>query len=299
METIKQNLRTGRFPQQLSTEFKQLRDTITQAVTVEKIFCFGSTSHQTITKSCFGAEEATATAPKNSYSLLVIPSTPAAVANAELQWQVEEAVKPAVSATVIVHTIDEVNAALLAGSAFFVTVCRKGLLLYDRGTVQLQPFGRGKPIEARITKRERFWNKWHDLATGFLRGAEFYENSGLYHLAIYMLHQAAQHSYTGVLRVMVGYRTNAQNLNRLIRLMDTMVPQLSLTTPRRTPEDIKLCDILSKGFGDARYKETFEVDRRQVAALVSQVSQLIDMADVQCRKRIQQLKSDEIAYIIQ
>ncbi|WP_257658566.1 hypothetical protein [Parapedobacter lycopersici] len=295
METlIHQNAASVHGQRPLNAEFTRLRDAL-QTVSAEKIICFGSVSHQTVRKSCF-ADEVHASSAVSSYHLLVVPAEPQAVSHAVLQRQVEDALKPDAEVTVLVHTMDEVNAALREGSTFFTTVYRKGTLLYDLGTIPFHPGGEGQPIVTRISRREHFWNKWHGLANGFLLGADFYATNGLFHLSVYMLHQAIQHAYCGTLRVMVGYRTNAQHLNRLQRLMETMVPHLSLAFPRKAGEDAQLYELLSKGFGDARYKETFEASPQQVTALTELVTRIVGAADTHCRGRIQQLKTGEVSY---
>lgn len=295
METLIHQKATPEHGQRpLNTEFSRLRDVL-RTVNVEKIICFGSVSHQTVRKSCF-ADEVHASNATGSYHLLVVPAEPQTVSNAVLQQQVEDAVKPEAEVIVIVHTMDEVNSALREGSTFFATVCRKGTLLYDRGAIPFHPGGEGQPIVTRIIRREHFWNKWHGLANGFLLSADFYATNGLFHLSVYMLHQAIQHAYCGILRVMVGYRTNAQHLNRLQQLMETLVPHLSLALPRKADEDAQLYELLSKGFGDARYKETFEASPQQVTALTELVTRIVDAADTHCRGRIQQLKTGEVSY---
>lgn len=297
METLtKLNAEKALSSQLLTSELQQLGHVIRQAVDVEKIICFGSICHRVIRKSCFDETDCERNTQRNDYSLLVIPSTAGLSAGVIVQQQVEEAVKPIAEATAIVHTMEEVNAALQRGSTFFSTICRKGILIYDSGSVPFHSPGVDKPAEKRIANREQFWNKWHGLAQGFLQGAIYYQSSGLYRLAVYLLHQAVQHCYCGVLRVMVGYRSNAQSLNRLSRLIDTSASHLSLALPRQSAEDIRLVEILSKGYSDARYKDTFDVSEAQVAALIDRVSQMIDTADRQCRLRIQQLKDGEVAY---
>lgn len=298
METItKQNVEKV-FPSQLLTdELKQLAHVISQAVDVEKIICFGSICHRVIRKSCFEEADCERNNPRNSYNLLVIPSTARPMAVAIVQQQAEEAAKPIAEVAVIVHTMEEVNAALQRGSTFFTTICQKGIQIHDSGAISFRPSGAIGLTAKRIIKREQFWNKWHSLAQGFLQGAAFYQNNGLYRLAVYLLHQAAQHCYCGVLRVMVGYRTNAQSLDRLLCLIDTSAPHLSLALPRQSAEDDRLVELLSKGYTDARYKDAFNASEEQVAALIDRISVMIDVADRQCRLRIQQLKANGIPYI--
>lgn len=273
---------------------QQLGQAIISTVEVEKIICFSSFSHHTVSKSCFEEIADVNSATKNRYALLVIPLVSQAPSGAIVQQQVERVAGPTAEVTALVHTMEEVNAALRNGSAFFSAICKKGALLYDRNSVPFISPGPGKPTSQRIEKREAFWNKWHNLAQGFLQGAAFYQSIKSYNLAVYMLCQAVQHGYRGVLRVMVGYHVSGQSLRRLFRLVDAVVPHLSM--PRLTPIDSQLLDILLKGHDEARYDDSFEVSEAQVAALADSVTRLVDTANTDCRRRIKQLKDGETAY---
>src|SRR5690606_14920067 len=296
METsINPNAKTAAISQSENGEFRRLAQIIVDAVEVEKIICFGSVCHHVVTKNCFGDLPAECNVKRNSYSLLVIPSANRPLAQSIVQRQVEEACAPVAEVTAIVHTMEEVNAALRCGSGFFTAVCSKGILIHDNGTSPFAAPDADAPVSKRSMRREEFWNKWHGLAQGFLQGAVFFHNNGLLRLAVYLLHQAVQHCYCGVLRVTVGYRTNAQNLNRLIRLIDTSAPNLSRAPPRHPAEDMRVADVLCTGYSAARERGRLEVSEEQVAGLITRVSQIVNTADRTCRLRLQQLKDGKAA----
>ncbi len=281
----------------LGEEIQQLVAALTHAVAVEKIICFGSTTHRVVKKSCF---EETGTAnglDKNSYSLLLIPSADNTLYGSFIQQRAEEAAQPIADVTAIVHSMEEVNNALKKGSGFFTAIYKKGTLFFDRNGLPFTTLGKGNPIASRISKREKFWDRRNALVNGFLQGAAFYRTVEQSPLAVYMLHQAVQHCYSGMLRVMTGYRTNCNGLNRLLRLIDATAPQPPIALPRETAEDVRLTKILLKGHSDARYEDSFEVSEVDVAQLLDRVSAIAEAADQCCRKRIQQLKAGEVAYI--
>lgn len=283
-------------PDYLGTEMQQLVVAITSMVAVEKIICFSSTVHRVIKKSCFETEH-TGDTIKSTYGLLLIPSDNQAFHESTIQQRAEEAARPIAEVITIVHPIEEVNTALRNGSAFFLSIYKNGTLVYDRNAQTLAEPGEGKPVAARITKREKFWNKWHALAKGFLQGAAFYRTVEQPNLAVYMLHQAAQHCYAGMMRVMTGYRTNSTGLDRLRRLIDATMPYATISLPDETAADLHLTGILLKGYSDARYKDGFEATEQDVAELIDRVAAIIDAADQQCRQRIQQLKTGTATYI--
>lgn len=276
---------------QADRELLKLGQTISHALEVEKIICFSSFSHHTVSKNCFGETAGVNTATRNRYALLVVPPISGVPARTAIQQRVEELVQSVAEVTAVVHTMEEINSALRNGSAFFSAICEKGALIYDRNTIPFTSAKPSTPADQRIAKREAFWNKWHNLAQGFLRGAAFYQSNKMYNLAVYMLYQAVYHEYRGVLRVMVGYHASGQSLRRLFRLVDAVVPHLSM--PRLTPVDSQLLDLLLKGYDEARYEDSFEVSEAQVAALADGIMRLIEIADTDCRRLMKQLKEGE------
>ena len=296
MET--HNTLTNTAPACLGEELRCLATAIADAVPVEKIICFGSTVHQVWRKSCF-AEAGHADWPeKSKHLLLIIPSIGNDFHGPIIQQRAEEAARSIAEVTAIVHSMDEVNTALQGGSAFFSAIYRKGTLIHDRNEMPFAALGEGKPIVNRIAKREQFWEKWYDLARGFLQGAAFYHGANRPHLAVYMLHQALQHCYAGVLRVMTGYRTNSHGLGRLLRLIDVAGFNSSIALPQQTPEEARLVAILLKGYSDARYSTDFDVNADDAVRLMECVSAIIETADRHCRKRMQQLRDGQLAYAV-
>ena len=284
-------------PDYLGTEMQQLVAAITGMVAVEKIICFSSTVHRVIKKSCFEMEQ-TGDTIKSTYGLLLILSDNQVLHESIIQQRAEDAARPIAEVVTIVHPIEEVNTALKNGSAFFSSIYKNGTLVYDRNEQTLAEPGEGKSVATRLTKREKFWDKWHTLAKGFLQGAAFYRTVEQPNLAVYMLHQAVQHCYSGMIRVMTGYRTNSNGLGRLLRLIDATVPYDAITLPRETATDLRLTGILLKGYSDARYKDSFEATEEDAAILIERVASIIDAADQRCRQRIQQLKAGAAAYIV-
>ncbi|WP_257666663.1 HEPN domain-containing protein [Parapedobacter tibetensis] len=288
---------TTQTPNYLGEEIQQLITAITEVMAVEKIICFGNTIHRVVRKSCFEEIRPENGVAQNSYSLLVIPTADNTLHMAIAQQRIEEATKSVAAVIAIVHPMEEVNAALQNGSTFFTSIYKNGTLIHDRNELSFAVPSEGKPIAARITKREKFWDKWHALAKGFLQGATFYRTVEQPNLAVYLLHQAVQHCYAGMLRVLTGYRTNSNGLNRLLRLIDATVSYPAIALPRQTEEDIRLTGILLKGHSDARYKDSFEATPEDVMKLMNCVTTIIDAADRRCRERIQQLKDGKVAYV--
>ncbi|MGK6350441.1 hypothetical protein [Parapedobacter sp. DT-150] len=295
METPKKQSITA--PAYLGEEIQQLVEIIINTLLVEKIICFGSIVQRVVRKSCF--EEAVCESPvvKNSYSLLIIPALSNTSDGLAIEQQVEEACRPCADVTAIVHTMDDVNSALCHGSGFFSAIYKYGALIHDQQETAFATPGEQGYIQERVAKRERFWDRRHALAEGFIQGAAFFCTKVQPSLGVCMLHQAMQHCYAGMLRVMTGYRTGSQQLNRLQRLIEATLSFPSILLPRHTTEDTRLSEVLMKGHGVAHYDHTLSVSIEDLAELIDRVSTIIAAADQHCRKRLQQLKEGDIAYI--
>ncbi|WP_316816376.1 HEPN domain-containing protein [Pedobacter nyackensis] len=284
----------------VNVETKELRS-ITRAILTktkaEKIICFGSTIKNVQHNSCFIQEKPQITLKQNSYYLLVIPAVNELTTDIILQQKLEEAVKEIASVTIIVHRMEEINMALQNGSSFFSAIYKNGKLLHDN---DVEPFivpTIGIAISKRISKREKFWDQWYLLSDNFLQGANFYYEKQLNNLAVFMLHQSLQHCYSGMLKVLTGYRSNSNSLKRLLKLIDNILPESSFSPDQHTPENARLLGLLLKGFGDARYSDKFEVTNAELNILITRIENILKQANTACLNHLNNLKLGKTPYI--
>ncbi len=278
-------------------QLKQITGAIISFIQPEKLICFSSKIQTTETKSCFSKDtKPFANDTINRYCLFLVPSAEERLHNFVIQQKAEELCRSIATVVVLVHRMEEINQALENGSTFFTGIYKKGLLLYDRDE---QPFvvpGEGSPVNKRIAKREKFWEKFASLSANFLKGAVFFVNEKSFSLAVFMLHQAVIHSYAGSLKVLTGYKTGTHSLHRLINIIDTTLPDSGLVLPKNTPEDARLISILSKGYADARYHDKFETTEEEVKKLLEYVTGIAETANKVCSERILLLKEGKIPY---
>jgi HEPN domain-containing protein len=281
-----------------STELAAISAYIASKLNVEKIICFGSIIRNITRKSSFIVEQLIINnTDLNSYSILIAPSGNEHMPDVLIQQRMEEELKHLANVTIIVHRMEEINTALQNGSTFFTTLYKNGNLIYDS---QQEPFAvpaAGAAISKRIQKREKFWAHWSELQNDFLIGARFYASINKNPLAIFMLHQALQHCYSGVLRVFIGYRTNANSLRRLMKLIETALPEYKLSSFKATPEDARLTGILLKGFGEARYSDKFAATEAEVATLIERIADILQSSNSSCLIHLEGLKAGKTSDI--
>jgi HEPN domain-containing protein len=277
-------------------ELKSITHAILRKIKAEKIICFGSIVTAKKKISCFSSEEEDISPEPNSYCLLVIPSVTESVPDILIQQRLEEELKGIANITIIVHRMLEINAALQNNSSFFTKVYRKGVLLHDNEAEPFIAAATGKNISERISKREKFWLQWFTLSQSFLMGAHFYSGEQRNNLAVFMLHQSLQHCYSAMLRVLTGYRSNSNSLKRLIKLIDSALPDYSLSPSEASPESARLSTLLMKGFSDARYNDKFNITNNELSALIKRIEYLLKQANLICQEHIENLKSGKVAY---
>lgn len=266
----------------------------------DKIICFGSKMNKSEKVSCFLDSTGATQLPTelNSYCLLLMPSNDEKCPDNQIQQRLEEEFKSSVSLTIIVHRMLEFNAALNNGSSFFISIYKKGIVLHDNYEELFITPAKGKPINIRITKKETFWTHWHSLSKNFIKGGQLFIDEKDNGIAVFMLHQALQHCYSAMLRVLIGYRTNSNSLRRLLKLIEIALPHSSFIKPHKiTPEDSRLSGLLLKGFSDARYDNTFEATTEDLVAMIGRINEILDHANTICLERIGNLKSGKTTYL--
>lgn len=300
----KQNLKNLPVPLKPSlaeSQLAKITSMILEKYKLEKIICFGSEVNTVHKESCFFAELPNSNLPiLYNFYLLLIPSKDEKTSDIKMQQRLEEQLKGFASVCILIHRMEEFNNALQKGSSFFRSVYKRGTVLYDSNGEQFISPGTGAPINERIKRKENFWHHWYKLSVGFVRGGQFYmeeQNSGL---AVFMLHQALQHCYSGMIRVLTGYRTNSNSLRRLLKLVNISLPESSFMNPdKATTEDIRLNNILLKGFSDARYDDTFIVTNEDLRNLYDRILSIIEKGNKVCIQRIADLKDGKAVYIQQ
>lgn len=282
-----------------SIELKTITQTILRKIQAEKIICFGSTVTAKKKNSLFASEReivGTSSEP-NTYYLLIVPSLYELIPDILIQQRLEEELKPLANVTVIVHRMEEINAALQNNHPFFTTIYRKGQLLHDSETEPFISPAQNAGKTERVTKMEKFWDQWFVLSQSFLMGAHFYSGEQRNNLAVFMLHQCLQHCYSATLRVLTGYRSNSNSLRRLVNLINSALPNFSFSTAEATPESARLSGLLMKGFSDARYSDKFNITDAELTMMMSRIEYLLNQANQICQEHLLNLRANKVPVV--
>lgn len=265
--------------EQVETIIKIVR----QAVNPEKIILFGiySTSGagaRIFSESHFPAGVAT-------YDLLVVTRQGDRRSDYELQDIIENRCRGRVPVTVLVHDIGYVNSRLAEGNYFFTMLGREAILLYDAGLIPLA--GAKKPpdlLQIRVLAEKDF-ERWRLQARAFFRSAVFNRQHKEWRVAVFLLHQAAEHIYQAILLAFTGYKPTTHNLDKLRRYTNRFSIELTMLFPRDNEEEDRLFRLLLQGYVDARYKAEYSISEEDVGLLTGRIDLLLSIAERICRNR--------------
>lgn len=223
-----------------------------------------------------------------SYDLLIVMRRGFRGSDPELQERVTNRCRFFTPVTVLVHDIDYINNQLSEGSYFFSTILQEATLLYDSGSF---PFVKGVAPDLNLVKAiaQRDFERWGAQGVAFFRSALFNRRQKQLNVAVFLLHQAAEHTYQAILMVFTGYKACTHNLDKLRRYTCRFSAELALLFPGNSRAEESLFKLLLYSYMDARYKEGFCIAEDQLDLLFERIGHLISLAERLCRNRFAQL----------
>lgn len=247
---------------------------ITEEINAEKIICFGSrTTHNLIWSSFLEAADEVSSI---ECDLLILTNEKAKAKRDEFLNIVMKENTPALKFTVLVHGIEAVNEALRKGSYFFSTVLQKGVLLFDSEAISLNT---SKVITQSASELEVYWRRRHRLSSNFLNGATHALEQGWNDQAMFLLHQAVEHTCTTLIKVYLGYKTSTHKLSKLLSLVENFSLYSITMFPRITKDEVRLFNLLEKAYSDSRYDDKYAVSMETANALKTEVDDFMKMAE--------------------
>lgn len=274
-------------PKDKQEQLAQVVQIIVESVSPEKIILFGSYARGKWVDEQH-MEGNTLHEYTSDYDILVITVRGDDRHEYDLQDKIEARCHFRTPVTVIVHSIDFVNARLAEGQYFFSDIKKEGILLYDAGNIPLADLKELSTKERHDIAKEDF-EHWFTTAEKFLKGANLYYKERDFNMAAFMLHQAAERTYSAVILVFAGYRPRTHNLGKLMRLCRDFAPDLSNVFQTNDNKENALFTILKKAYIDARYKKNYQITEEEVAILIEKVKLLQIITERICKEKIASL----------
>ena len=230
---------------------------------------------------------------QSDYDLLVVVSHRDLTEIADYWYVAEDRIlrDPAIArpVNIIVHALDEMNAALLRGEYFWVDIARDGIALYE---LPCHPLATPMPLTPADAYQmaEGYFEQWFSGIADLLAGAELYRQRGNPKLAAFSLHQAAERAYATYLLVHTFYFPRSHNIKFLRSLAEDKEPRLIEAWARDSKIDRRRFELLKRAYVEARYSPSYAITADDLDALVASVERLRRIVDGLCQSRLNALR---------
>ena len=236
---------------------------------------------------------------QSDYDLLIVVSH-ADLTDIAAYWYVSEdriLRDPAIGrpVNIIVHSLDEVNQALVRGEYFWVDIARDGIALYELPCHALATPMPLTPADA-FRMAQEYSDLWSRSVDVWLERARISASKAddleWRKAAAFDLHQAAERAYIWLLLVQTLYFPRSHNIKFLRSLAEDKEPRLVDAWPRDTRQARSRFEKLKRAYVEARYSPSYAITNDDLDALAGSIAQLRDIVAALCIERLETLKAE-------
>ena len=175
------------------------------------------------------------------------------------------------------HSEDNVLEGLRNGHIFYSLNCIPENLVYDDKTTQYPTTTPEALQEAKNHVQAKF-------TQAFEKSQHFYESAVSLHkshpsqIIAFMLHQATELTYRGILQSLNGYDKKTHEIRAFKKHVRRCAPLLNTVFPDNNEDEKRLLDILEKAYLSARYEDQYIISEDDLSRLFEKVKHLMDIA---------------------
>ena len=223
----------------------------------------------------------------SDYDILVILNRKALVDEYKIWNTIEDRVGIRIRQpmNLLVHTLKEVNDALLEGQYFFTDIKREGIVLYETDRRELSEPGNLTPPEYKAIA-EKHYQHWFDSAQGFFKVFNFALKEKELKIAAFQLHQATERYYACLLLVLTNYKPNTHNLIQLNAMAILQNEVITEVFPQETKIQRRRFQLLKRAYVDSRYSEHYKISEEELIWLAERVEHLKHLTEKLCQTKI-------------
>lgn len=191
--------------------------------------------------------------------------------------------------SLIVHSLEDVNWKLEHGRSFFIDIVRDGVVLYeisDARFVDPQPL----PPETALEEAEEYFADWTESVAEFLDTARYSRGRGYTKKAAFLLHQAVEVLYQGLLQVLTLYSPKAHNLVRLRKMTEPLLPRLAEVWPHETKFEKRCFELLRAAYVKSRYSRHYKITDEELGWLTDRTELLRQIVREACEARLAEMR---------
>jgi HEPN domain-containing protein len=192
--------------------------------------------------------------------------------------------------SIIMHSVDEVKAAIKRGNYFFCDIKKEGILLHSSRRFRLPVVKELNPKQ-RLNNAKRNFQDWFESANDFYCSYRDDLKANRLKLAAFDLHQATEHSYHTVVLVFTGYKPKLHDLEILGIQVDRLSPEFKEIFLKNTDEEKRLFKLLKQAYVRARYDMGYKITEEELEYLAERVKLLQTITERVCKEKIKSLET--------
>jgi HEPN domain-containing protein len=168
-------------------------------------------------------------------------------------------------------------------------LARDGVALYESDGSELHQPKPKTPVQALATAKEYFEEHMGNAA-GFLKGFNFYMSEGDWKRAAFLLHQATENLYQGVLLTLTFYTPYNHNIAFLRSLAEGLDRRLFGIWPATSRRERAMFQKLKEAYTKARYSRHYRISEEELNWLGARVEELGQAVHQVCSDKIAELE---------
>ena len=114
-------------------------------------------------------------------------------------------------------------------------------------------------------------NKGINKLTEFLASTDLYRIREQNKMAVFMLHQAAEHALHTILKITTGLQINTHNLDKLIRYCSMVSYKIPEIFPRNNEKNERLFQLLQKAYISSRYDKDYSIGAEELVLITERI----------------------------
>lgn len=276
-------------PEEKRDELRAITGIITEMIDAEFIILFGSYARGDWVEDRYIGDDNILYEYQSDYDLLIVvkdlPEYQYKGYRKRIRRKARMAADCDTRLSIIMHSIDEVKAAIKRGNYFFSDIKKEGILLYSSKRFRL-PAVKELNLKQRQGNAERDFRNWFESAKNFYGAFKSELRKKHNKLAAFDLHQATEHSYHTALLVFTGYKAKLHDLEELGIQVDRLNSEFKGIFPQNTDEEKRLFKLLRNAYVGARYDMGYKITKEELEYLAEQVKLLQDITEKVCKEKI-------------
>lgn len=189
----------------------------------------------------------------------------------------------------IVHSLDDVNEQLRLGRYFFTDILRDGITLFEEDGA---PFTVPQPLSSQdaYAQTKGYFEKWSLRSENSRLLAQDARARGMANDAAFLLHQAAERAYHGLILTLTLYSAKTHRLNLLRERAEAMDQRLVGIWPGSNKFERQGFDLIRRAYVEARYSDFYEVSAEHLTWMDNRVRMLQAAMQTIALERIESLR---------